>query len=207
MCKMKICLIGGGELKSKRLINLNKRLLSDLKNPKIIIFQLTSTYTQAKKYLPLLKKHFKRVSSNLVFVDNRTKFSRIKKEMKNAEVIYFPGGNTDLLIQKMKSLKIIPLIKKFKGWIIGISAGAYALSKSHLKIDNSSFKEIPSFGIAKLRLKAHYKKSMDQSLLALSTKEKIYALKDNSAIILNGKKKIIVGDVFLFYKNKKRKLH
>lgn len=204
---MKICLIGGGELKSKKLMNLNKKFLSDLKNPKIIIFQLTSTYAEAKKYHPLLKKHFEGVSSNLVFVDSRTKLSRIKEEIKKADVIYFPGGNTDLLLQKMKSLKIVPLIKKFKGAIMGISAGAYALSKSYIKIDKHSFKEMPSFGIVKLRLKAHYKKSMDRFLLRLSNKGKIYALKDNSAIIFNGKRKKIIGDVFLFYKNKKIKLN
>lgn len=204
---MRICLIGGGELTSKKLMNLNKRLLNDLENPRILIVQLTSDYVKAKKYRPILKKHFENVSSNLVFVDEKSSLKRIKEEIKKSQVIYLPGGNTDFLIQKIKSFKLINLIKKFKGVLIGISAGAYALSKSYIKIDENSFKKIPSFKITDLTIKAHYNNSIDSVLLKLSKKEKIYALKDYSAIIIEKNKKKIIGEVFLFYKNKKIKVN
>lgn len=131
--------------------------------------------------------------------------------------IYIGGGNTckllDYIYRKNIAINIIKYIKG-EGIVYGGSAGAIILGKDIRTTEEENDKNYSnSNGLNLLGGKSvicHYIDSLDQDIFEIVKKinSEVIALPENAGIILNSNNKIveIVGDVFIFDENNKKRI-
>jgi peptidase E len=134
----------------------------------------------------------------------------MKEKFSHSNVIYLPGGDPKIFLKKLKNKKAHLLLKKFDGFIIGVSAGAYVLSKEYIEIINENkLLATKMLGLISIHIKAHYEKKMDPGLLNISLLKKIdiFAIPNNAAVILyKNKIRKIIGTIYLFSNGEKIEL-
>jgi peptidase E len=202
-----IYLLGGGN--QSFFLENDKKLIERTKNKKVFVINLTTNDEEKlKSRLKELENHFKNAkASEVIFASNFNSVEKMKKELSNSGILFISGGDTEILLDNLKRMKLDSEIKSFKGIIEGNSAGAYACCKKYIKIKEGKIEIVRSLGIIDLICKAHYTNEVDSFLLNLSKEEDIYCLPENSIIIYKNGKLNFVGDVYLFSKGEKIKLN
>lgn len=124
--------------------------------------------------------------------------------------MYFPGGNTELLIERLRNMRVGALLKNYDKVIVGNSAGALVLCKECIM--KKGRKHRSTIILAGLRLvdfsvDVHYKSSKDKELFKLSDRREIYAITEKSALIFDNNHLTCIGEVYLFHGDRKTKLH
>lgn len=92
------------------------------------------------------------------FTDKDVKFKKANREtfeaqINQADIIFFQGGNTNMLLEKLKKYSDLPDALKGKT-VVGSSAGAYALSTLGASHHEAHTRE--GLGILPLRVVCHY---------------------------------------------------
>lgn len=108
----------------------------------------------------------------------------LKKQIKNADLIYLRGGDTRMLQACLG--KLINLKQHLKNKVIaGSSAGALVLSEYYYDNDHNKFYK--GLSILPIKVICHYSKKISNKLLKLNKygkKVKIYALPEEKYIII-----------------------
>lgn len=138
----------------------------------------------AKKEELKENEKFQRDSKRIYDVNNNKKINCIfadrknfSNQVKNADVIYFGGGSTFLLLEELKTIK--NLEKLFKNKVIaGSSAGAYVFCKYFYENDDDKLGR--GLGILDLKCFCHF----DESKLKLVEKLRNYKEKDLEILTL-----------------------
>lgn len=118
------------------------------------------------------------------FILATDKISTFKKQIRQADIIYLKGGNTDTLYKYL--VKIPNLKKLFSGKvIIGVSAGTLVLSKYYYSTDDNTLHE--GLGVLKIKTFCHYTDDKIDKLKLLKKYEEdleTYALPEEKFIVI-----------------------
>lgn len=201
-------LIGGGEFEDDIKTRVEYKVLQRFNKPHVLVIPWSSNDPKTlKKYHPLLIDLFRKVGTREIdFLKKDDSFQEMQAKFKKAEVIYLTGGDTETLLENLKAHNVVSLLKDFDGLVMGISAGAYVLTKEYPKIRRNKVTFVPMLSLVDICIKAHYRAEMDEILKHLSWDKNIYAITNNSAAVWQqGKLKETIGEVYLFTRGKKVK--
>ena len=199
----KYFLVGGkdDDLKSnyleKTLLSLTKKI-----RPRILFFPTAMRDSQNTI------NHFIKTFNNLLvdievitLYKKEYSFKNLDELFENSDIIYFSGGNTATLVEKVKELKIDILLKKYESTnkiYAGISAGAilYTISgmgdsysyMDHGKVYN--YKMVDGLGMLNFYICPHYQKE-DLYIFNDEIKDKdlAYGIEDDTALFIDDNKK------------------
>lgn len=131
-----------------------------------------------------------------------------KAKVKNSNIIFFTGGLPDKMMLRLIEFDLINDIEKFKGVIIGSSAGAMIqIAEYHITPDddyptfsyNTGLNIINNFGI-----EVHYEGTEVQNKcikkVLKEKKDKVYAITNSGGVIFDNKKITLLGDTKIFNK-------
>ncbi len=131
-----------------------------------------------------------------------------KVKVKNSSVIFFTGGLPDKMMSRLTELDLINDIENFTGTIIGSSAGAMIqIAEYHITPDEdyNTFTYNTGLNIIKeFDIEVHYEGTEVQNTyikkVLMEKKDKIYAITNDSGIIVDNGKVILLGDTQTFNK-------
>jgi dipeptidase E len=126
-----------------------------------------------------------------------------------SDLIYFTGGQASILVERIRNKDIDAVLRNYDGVIVGRSAGALALCRRFIVTDRNkrSTKIVDGLGHIDLCVKAHYKPSKDNVLRRLSKQEKIYAVPQRAALVIDNGSLSFMGTVYLFENGEKQVLN
>ena len=160
------------DIKSRSLFEFHKELLSQIENPKVLVFLWTTKDEEKRgKYKKIIGDYFNDLGAEVIFFHELSDFDR-------ANVIYIPGGDTEILLEKLnRNPEVVKKIKEFNGIIIGNSAGAIALAKEGYGHKNEKLVKYKGLGLVDVMVLVHFRK---QDLKEL--KESVLVLEEGDAV-------------------------
>jgi peptidase E len=203
--------LGGEDVVKEDSREINKKAFIDAGGgPVVLVFPWTAESAEtADKYRKMMADYFKELgASKIEFAELSDSLEEITRKMNRSDLVYLPGGVTKLLVQRIKDAKVDGLLRNYKKVIIGNSAGALALSKDCILTrdkDNPETTVISGFGLVDFSVEVHYNPSKDKELKKFSEERRIYAIPEKCALIFENGNLSFVGNVHLFYKDKKTK--
>lgn len=128
---------------------------------------------------------------NWIYYYNQSKEEMIKL-IKDADILYFPGGAPDLMMERIKEKEIIGELKNFSKIVIGSSAGAMIqLKHYHISPDNEYFKFSEHKGLGYIDeffIEVHYNKRKKQKKgmrkMRKTYKKPVYIIPDDGMVIV-----------------------
>jgi peptidase E len=205
----RLYLLGGENIAKRDSREINEAAFRDAGGaPAVVVFPwargfFDSTYKRKRR----LFDYFRSLGACTVdFADYSDPFEEINSRVECSDLIYLPGGLASVLVERLKNKSVDRLLRKYKGVVVGRSAGALALGKKCVVTKNRSnpiSKLVSGIGLVDFSVKAHYKPSKDNALKRLSKEEKIYAIPERSALVYDNGALSFIGDVFLFQNGEK----
>lgn len=208
----KLYLLGGENVYRRSAREVNERAFQDAGEPIIVLVfsWATASFDNSYKKRKTIVDYFRSLGACTInFVDYSDSNETIAQKMGNSNLIYLTGGQTSILIERLKNMGVDHLLINYHGVIVGRSAGALALSRKSIVTcrSDSKAKIISGLGLADLTLKVHYKPEKDATLERLSKRERIFAVPMGSALVYENGVCSFIRDVYLFEDGKKRKLN
>ena len=206
MIKIKaIILIGGGEINKREteLIDIEALKLTKKKNPKVLFVPIAAF--DSESYAESFKEYYESLNATVevCFMSKENKHNILNK-FKHTDAIYLSGGDTEKLISEFKKYPELTKLLKNKV-LIGMSAGALALSGNCFiskDKDQPITKIIKGLDIINFTTEVHYDDNPSE-ILKVTSNQDIFAISENSAIILTPTMKKYIGHITIFYKNAK----
>jgi peptidase E len=218
---MKLYFHGGEDIKKRDSKEINEKAFADAgKSPTVLIFPWTADVEKIE-YRTVMYDYFKELGGGKIeFAELSDSFQELKEKIESSGIIYLPGGNDKILIDRIKERKINPLFQRYNKVIIGNSAGSLVMCKRYVVIKGQEGepKTTSKEGLGKVdfEVAVHYKsaipelsgQSPDRELKKLSRKmnKQIYGIPERCALVYDNKKIKPLGDVYVFDKGKKTKL-
>jgi len=138
-------------------------------------------------------------------------YNQSKEEMinliKNADVIYFPGGAPDLMMERIIEKDILKPLKEFNKIVIGSSAGAMIqLKHYHISPDQEYFKFSEHEGLGYIDdffIEVHYAKRKKQKKAMRRMRKtylkEVYTIPDDGMLIVNNNEIKVLNSARKFY--------
>ena len=202
----RVVLIGGGEIGRKgsyETEKIDKKIVSLAKKEKPILLFIGLANSHSDSYYDQIKKNFKNLNCETMYLKRKNIINNpniVEEKFNKADIIYIGGGDAIKLIEDIKYYKLDTKIKKAyeRGCIlVGISAGAILLSKEGfsdsyiLRNEDTKHKFIKGLNIVDIIYCPHFENnSIKEKELIEDLKKKkkfVYALEDNTAIIITNK--------------------
>lgn len=208
----KLYFLGGENVAKRDSREINEAAFDDAGGaPTIMVFSWArASIDQMYKRRLRLFNYFRSLGARIVdFASYFDTIEEITRKVEYSDLIYLPGGLTSVLVQRLKNKNADRLLLKYKGVVVGRSAGALALGRKCVvtkKRHNPTSQMINGIGLVDFSLKAHYKPSKDAVLKNFSKKEKIYAIPERSALVYNEGTLSFMGNVYLFQNGEKTRL-
>lgn len=210
----KLYFLGGEYIEKRDSEKINRKAFADAGGaPAVLVFlwaRKTVDKTDPKR--KMLADYLKDVGARKIeFAEPKDTRKAIMEKINSSDLIYLPGGNTKILVERLKEAKITALLKKYGKVIVGNSAGAQALCKKYIgmkgKHDRTATEVSQGLGLVNFGIVAHYDISYDKELMSLSEKTnvKIYGIPERSALVCENGNVNVIGTVYLFYKGEKTK--
>ena len=144
-------------IKQRTLFNFHKELFSKIENPTVLVLLwTTNSEEKKKKYRKAIESYFKDLGAReVLFLEEND--PNLEKKFEKANIIYLPGGDTSILLEKLNNnLKVIEKLKEFRGILIGNSAGAIALAKEGYGHKNGKLVKYKGLGIVNIKIIVHF---------------------------------------------------
>ena len=158
-----IILIGGHDALISN-YSIEDYIISLCDNPNILFFPTAArdNIKNINAFNSLFKKYNCNINHLLLWSNPQKK--EIEEKIANADILYFGGGNTLLLVDKLKEYGIDNILFNTNKILVGISAGAIMLSKygmgdSFSYFDNGhtyNYKMVEGLGILDITICPHY---------------------------------------------------
>jgi peptidase E len=133
-------------------------------------------------------------------IDSRMSKETAQDTVRNADVLWFAGGDTPTQFAYLESYGLIPCIREQKGVIIGMSAGSINMAKTAvctLTCEHEELEIYEALGLVEFSVEPHLDKdNITEELLKLSETYPLYGICDDSAIICTEDSTLYIGDVF-----------
>ncbi|MFO7619460.1 MAG: Type 1 glutamine amidotransferase-like domain-containing protein [Thermoplasmata archaeon] len=211
----KLYLLGGEDIRKKSSRHIMSRAIEDAgRDPTVLIFPWTSDAIDSEgEHRATITEYFMDLGAETVqFAEPWDPYGALVKKARSSNLIYLPGGNPQLLVDRMLVSRGDEILAEFDGVIVGNSAGAVALCRKYAAVVGQGGAQttrfFKGFGWLDFAISVHYM-SMDQAnispdseLMALSEKSatKIYAILDDSALTYENGKLEFMGCVFQFHR-------
>lgn len=201
--------LGGEDLAKRDSEQVDKKAFADAGGaPTALVFIGWASESAAKteKYRGLILDYFRELGAKeTVLAELSDSLKTIEEKMGKAGLVYLPGGNTRLLVERINKKGLGDLLRRYDKVILGNSAGALALCKECLIIGDETQETtiIPGVGAIDFSVCVHYNSSKDKELLELSKGRRIYAIAEGSALVHDERGVSSFGLVHMFYRGKK----
>ncbi len=131
----------------------------------------------------------------------------LKEKINKADVLFFSGGYPDLMMKRLKDMDVIKSIQKFKGTVIGFSAGAMVqIENFHITPDKDYNHFSYHYSLELLHgfdVEVHYEKSEDHDAyidkVIMERNIPVYAIGDNGIVIVEDNQFKSYGDVTFYH--------
>jgi len=200
---VQLFLIGGEDVKKRNCAWINKMYFSLVNNPVVLVIPWT-TNDKVKEvfYRKILKEYFLDLGAKeVLFLEEGDDIKIVSEKFSKANILYLPGGDPKILLEKIKGKRyVLSEIEKFRGIVVGNSAGALILCEFGLIIREGQVSILNGLNLVNVSVKVHYKPSEDRELSKICQRRKItiFALPENSAIRIMGNKVETIGNVTIF---------
>ena len=205
---LRLYFLGGEDLQKRDSEEINRKALSDAgESPLVLVFPWSSKpHGREDRYRPLLVQYFKSLGARAVrFVEVSLPYSDMVKLVEEADIIYLPGGDTRLLLERLRNTGAAHLISTFNKVIIGNSAGALVLCGEFIQADEGgqSMSIASGLGLVDFSVSVHYNEAQDLHLTALSQKRHIFAIPEGAALFFTECCLNLIGPLVMFQDGKK----
>jgi peptidase E len=150
---------------------------------------------------------------NVEMLDDRKTATECAELIKNASAIFICGGTTLLQIEFIRNYNLISLLKDFDGVIMGMSAGAINMAVNSFYSSDRNWGETHIYngiGLADISVEPHFSidniNLIEKDLLPFSEKIDIYAMCDDSAVVVYENQCQYFGDIYFVSKGKMEKI-
>ena len=210
--KATFVLIGGGNtnLKSEKPYETEKIdktivKLADKKQPNFLFIGLASSFSDA--YYDNMKKIYQSLGCKCQYLKKKNIINNpqiVEKKIKEADIIYFAGGDTIKLKEQLEEYNINTLLEekiKQPCVIAGISAGAMILCNQGLS-DSMILREksdkyilVEGLKFVDINICPHYnKEERKKQLKEMIKNEKIYSIDNKCAIVISQEKYSVIQE-------------
>ena len=200
MNKQQIIAIGGGLLRKGETIDIDRYIVKSSNNepPKVIFIPIASN--NLTEYIKVFEREYKKLGAivETIKLSETTDINATKDQILSSDIIYFGGGNVDILLKWLNKPELNEIIKTAyeQGTIIsGLSAGAVVWYEHFIEIvDNEEYVIKKGLGWLDGYCTAHYNKE-NQKYNDLFHKHQVIGIADNCALHYIGKEITkIIGD-------------
>jgi peptidase E len=205
----KLYLIGGENVHHRSAQHINAEAFADAGgHPNVLVVPWANAgFDHNYQKRKLLTGYFRSLGAEKVDFAEYDQFEGITTKLSEADLVYLTGGQTSALIERMKKMELDGRLRRYRGVIVGRSAGALALCKKSLTTCryNLKTKIVEGLGLVEIAMKAHYLSSKDEVLKRFSLKEEVFAVPSKSAIVSENSDLSAIGTVYVF-KNGERQM-
>jgi peptidase E len=201
---------GGEDLAKRDSKEVNEKAFSEAgRAPVVLVFVgwTSKSVGESDRYRRIIVEYFEELGAReIVFAELSDSKEEIAEKMQRSDLVYLPGGDTRILVERLKDIGVDCLLRECDKIIIGNSAGALALCPECVLTRGREHPETEIFagiGLVDFCVDVHYESSKDEELEELSFNRKIYAIPERSALVYDKGKISAIGNVYLFYKGKK----
>ena len=133
--------------------------------------------------------------------------------LKDARLIYIPGGLPHLFLEKAREVNLKDIIPDSVEVIMGNSAGALVLSEHVIITKDRDYPQtimVDGLGLVDFSVDVHYDDTHDEELMRISKGGiEIYAISENSAIVYDNVDKSMKfrGEIYSFVNGNKRRIN
>jgi len=186
MFKMKIYLEGGNKPGEILYELTDKKALSQAINKKVMILNYTKRDPEKiKEQMILFPKYFSKIGAKKVYIASNFNKNELHTKVKEAGLIYLPGGDTKFLMENLKEKKLISLLKNsLDKVIIGNSAGAIVLCNEGFFFEKERIRKFKGIGLIEISIYVHYNTKNRNDLKILSKDRKIYPIPERKTLII-----------------------
>lgn len=149
---------------------------------------------------------------NVAVLDDRKTETQCAELINSASVVFLCGGTTLLQIEFVKQNNLIPVLKRFGGVVMGMSAGAINMAVDSFYSadeDHGQTHIYEGIGLADISVDPHFSIDnttlLEKELLPFSEKIDIYAMCDDSAIVVNDGTRHYLGEIYIISKGNIKK--
>ena len=124
----KLYLLGGENVYKRSAREVNEQAFQDAGEPlSILVFSWArASFDNSYKKRKMLVDYFRNIGANTItFVDYSDSNKMISSKITDSNLIYLTGGQTSILIERLKNNGVDCLIHKYRKVIVGRSAGAF----------------------------------------------------------------------------------
>ena len=209
--------LGGTNIKKGLVKKVYKKVLAEW-NSVVLVFPWTAWFTTKRKnkYREIIKNYFKSIGAKkVIFAELSDSLKKIKRKIKSSDLVYLPGGEPRLLVERIKKRRIDSLLRKHAKTIVVDSAGALVLCEKYAIIKGQGGRPKttlePGLELVNFTISVHYGSqiesiggiSSDKEHKSLSKKVKIYAIPEHCALVYDIKNLKSIGKIYIFDNGKK----
>lgn len=198
----KLMLIGGGDIGrgntsyETEIIDKEIVKMTGKENPNVLFVGLASSFSDS--YFDIIKNIYKNLGCTPVYLKKKNIINNpdiVKNKIKEADIIYFGGGDTIKLMENIKEYNLLPLFKEAcdNGTVMaGMSAGAIMLCKEgysdsyKLRGESDSFDFVDGCGFVDISFCPHYEDSSERKNDLIDdlndNNRLVYACSNNTAL-------------------------
>jgi peptidase E len=180
------------------------------RNSLVFITSSPNGHEKSDYYLNINKSWFDLIGisfNDYYLLDNRITKNIANEYISNSSCIFLMGGTTREQIAYIEENNFIPTLRKHRGIIIGVSAGAINLAEKSLHINN--FKEPETIiyngiGLTNKTVYPHFRIDDNEKINEIkkySENFAIYGICDYSAIIEKGNETKMIGEIYKIENN------
>lgn len=204
----KVYLLGGENVSIGSARQVNEIAFKDAGgNPNVLVFPWArACFDREYQKRKLLVDYFLSLGAESVDFVEYDRLERIKEKLAQSNLVYLTGGQTSVLIERIKTMKFDEHLRNYRGVIVGRSAGALALCKKALTTcrSNSKIKIVNGVGLVDITMKAHYRSIKDELIAPFSFEKPFYAVPSRSALVYEKSQLWAIGIVYFFFKGKRQ---
>lgn len=198
----KLMLIGGGDIGrgntsyETEIIDKEIVKMTGKENPNVLFVGLASSFSDS--YFDIIKNIYKNLGCTPVYLKKKNIINNpdiVKNKIKEADIIYFGGGDTIKLMENIKEYNLLPLFKEAcdNGTVMaGMSAGAIMLCKEgysdsyKLRGESDSFDFVDGCGFVDISFCPHYEDGSERKNDLIDdlndNNRLVYACSNNTAL-------------------------
>lgn len=222
---MKLLLIGGGQTRNglweTRAIDEEAVKMTGKEKPNFLFVGLASSFSDS--YFDTMKEKYKELGCECVYLKKKNIINNpdlAKSKIKNADIIYFCGGDTIKLVSDITSYELVDSFREAindNTVMVGMSAGAIMMCSEgysdslKLRGDSDKYEFIPGLGFIDIIFSPHHSEEKYNEMISEIDNRVVYSLENNTALkIIDNDISVIKSDIsreaYLIDKNGKETL-